>query len=136
MTSQSPTPDKLSAWARPIAAIALVFGVMTLFSGGSVLFGPPEARVWAGNYIGFVVWFNFLAGGAYVVAAVGLWQGRRWAVWLAALIAAATALVALGFAIVVLRGAAFEMRTVGALTFRTAFWTAIALIAARWSRRA
>tara|TARA_R110002110_G_scaffold239506_1_gene455438 strand:- start:59 stop:493 length:435 start_codon:yes stop_codon:yes gene_type:complete len=33
----------------------------------------------AGHYGPFVVWFNFLAGFAYVVAGFGLWFRRRWA---------------------------------------------------------
>ena len=120
-------------WIKPIAVVALVFGLLTLFSGGNVLFGPDEARASAGQYVGFVVWFNFLAGGVYVLAAIGLWLGKSWAPRLAALIAIATAVVGLGFTFVVLRGSPFEMRTVGALTLRFAFWAAIALITTRRS---
>ena len=45
----------------------------------------------------FVVWFNFLAGFAYIAAGVGLWVRRRWAVVLAAALAAGTALLWLAF---------------------------------------
>lgn len=114
-----------------IAAIAMVFGILTVFSGGSVLFGPQAAQVGAGNYVGFVVWFNFLAGGVYIVAAIGLWLGKTWATGLSALIAIATAGVALMFAFAVLRGTPFEMRTVGALALRFGFWAVAALIARR-----
>lgn len=131
MYTQKTQPASLSHWAKPIAALALIFGVMTIISGGSVLFGPPQAQEWAGNYIRIVVWFNFLAGGAYVVAAVGLWLRQNWAAHLAVAIAVATAVAALGFAILILRGAPFEMRTVGALAFRFAFWAAVALLARR-----
>lgn len=131
MNSHLPQSTSRFRWTKPIAAFALVFGIMTVFSGGSVLFGPSEAQAWAGDYIGFVVWFNFLAGGAYIVAAIGLWMGKFWAARLAALIAVATGVVILGFGFVVMRGAAFEMRTVGALGFRFLFWTAIALMACR-----
>ena len=51
----------------------------------------------AGNYIGFVLWFNFLAGFAYVVAGVGLLAMQRWALWLSVAIAAATLLVFIAF---------------------------------------
>lgn len=109
----------------------MVFGVMTILSGGSVLFGPDEARAWAGNAIPFIVWFNFLAGGAYVAAAIGLWVRQNWAAHLATLIAAATGLAAIGLAVLVLRGAAFEMRTIGAMAFRFGFWAAVAFLAQR-----
>lgn len=134
MASQAPKRAASYRWARPVAVFALIFGVMTIVSGGSVLFGPTQAREWAGNYIRFVVWFNFLAGSAYVAAAIGLWLRRVWAGHLAALIAGATALVASGFAAVVLQGAAFEMRTAGALAFRFAFWAAVAAVAYRAAR--
>jgi hypothetical protein len=113
------------------AVFAMLFGLLTIFSGGSVLFGPDEAQRLAGNYIRFVVWFNFCAGGVYVIAAIGVWQRKEWAIWLAGFIAAATALAALGFAAVVWRGEMFEMRTVGALAFRFGFWVVLAYVARR-----
>jgi len=115
-------------WVKPAAVFALVFGVMTIFSGGSVLFGPAASQASAGNYIGFVVWFNFLAGWAYVLAAAGLWLRQVWAIRLATFIALATAVVGLGFAYLVLRGEAFEMRTVAAMAFRFGFWAIIAVL--------
>jgi hypothetical protein len=54
---------------RVAALIAAVFGAATVASGASVLFG--EGAVAAGNYVPFIVWFNFLAGFAYVLAALG-----------------------------------------------------------------
>ncbi len=129
MNTQTLRPGQPSRLLKLFAMLALIFGAMTIVSGGSVLFGP--AKTWAGNYVGFVVWFNFLAGGAYVVAAIGLWMCTDWAVRLSAIIAIATALVALGFAIVVVLGSPFEMRTVGALALRFSFWTATTMIAKR-----
>ncbi|OIP86144.1 MAG: hypothetical protein AUK37_03390 [Rhodobacterales bacterium CG2_30_65_12] len=122
-------------FGRPLAVFAGLFGAATLFAGGSVLFGPASAREAAGDIVAFVPWFNFLAGFAYLAAAVGLWRGARWAIGLAWAIAAATALVALAFAFVVLRGTPFEPRTVGALALRTGVWAGIALIAS-WRKRA
>lgn len=136
MQSSIPQPATSFRWIKPLAAFALVFGVMTVFSGGKVLFGPAEAQAWAGNYIGFIVWFNFLAGFTYIVAAIGVWQGKLWGGWLASTIAVATLIAGFGFAFMVMRGTAFEMRTVGALSFRFVFWAVIALMSARAVRRA
>ena len=88
---------KRPTWAAVTALVALAFGALTVFSGGHVLFGPESARAAAGNYVPFMLLFNFLAGFAYVAAGVGLWRGRRWAVWLALGIAAATSLVLAAF---------------------------------------
>lgn len=125
---------KSSTVIKVLAAIALVFGALTLVSGGRALFGDAAARAAVGNVVGFVLWFNFLAGFAYLAAAIGLWLGRRWAVALAALLAIATALVAAGFGMHVLNGGAYEMRTVGALALRFGFWAVVWLVAWRGLR--
>ena len=67
----------LTIWV--ISLIALGFGLLTIKEGGKVIFGDDAARIAAGNYVPFVVWFNFLAGFAYVTAGVGLWLQQRWA---------------------------------------------------------
>lgn len=122
-------------WVKGVALFAIAFGLVTLFSGGNVLFGPEDARKLAGAYVPFVVWFNLLAGFFYVLPGIGIWLGRAWAFGLSALIAAATAIAALVFGIQVLQGSAFEMRTVGALTVRTGFWAVIAMLMFRRTDR-
>jgi len=119
-------------WMRVIALIAIGFGLMTIREGGAVLFYDGAARDAAGSYVPFVLWFNFLAGFAYVIAGVGLWMRRRWATWLAMAIAVATALVFLAFGVHVALGGAWERRTVIAMTLRTLVWVGIAAIA--WRR--
>ena len=83
--------------------VALIFGLATLAQGGMTLFGDVATRAAAGNIVPFVLWFNFLAGFAYVAAGIGLAFDRRWAVRLAALIAATTAAVFVAFGIYVCR---------------------------------
>ncbi len=114
---------------RILGAVAVLFGLLTLFSGGKALFGGPEARAAVGNAVPFVLWFNFLAGFAYLVAGGGLLAMRFWAWRLAALIAGATLLVFVAFGLHVWLGGAYEMRTVGAMTLRSAVWLLIATIA-------
>lgn len=112
-------------------AIAVIFGLLTIVSGGQALFGDEAARAAVGAAVPFVLWFNFAAGFAYVVAGAGLLMRSGWAAWLAALIAGATVLVALAFAVHVLSGGAYEMRTVGAMALRSLVWIAIAVVARR-----
>ena len=131
MTNENAPLRHSPKWIRPVAALAMVFGIMTVFSGGNVLFGPDEARQAAGSYVPFVVWFNFLAGFVYVTAGLGIWLRQSWALGLAVFIAAATFLVALAFGFLVLRGDAFEMRTIGALALRVGVWMAISMALAR-----
>lgn len=118
-------------WALVAAVVAIVFGVLTVASGGRALFGREDARAAVGNAVAFVLWFNFLCGFAYVIAGVGLFRWRRWAAVLSAAIALATLLVFAAFGWHVARGGAFEMRTVAAMVLRSAVWIAIAIPACR-----
>lgn len=119
-------------WLAAAAAAAVVFGLLTIYSGGTVLFGGENARRAAGAYVGFVLWFNFLAGFAYVVAGGGLWARRRWAALLAFLIVAATLLTFAALGVHVATGGAYELRTVAAMSLRTLVWLAISWAAFLW----
>jgi hypothetical protein len=112
---------------RGLALAAVAFGVATIASGGSVLFGEGAAT--AGHFVPFVVWFNFVAGFFYVAAAVGLWLQAPWGRGLALALALASALIFAAFGIHVAMGGAYEMRTVAAMTLRTLFWAALAALA-------
>jgi hypothetical protein len=85
----------------------------------------------AGDAVPFVLWFNFLSGFAYVLAGIGIAMGRRWAVMLSVGLATTIAAVFALFGLHVFQGAAFEMRTVGAMSLRLLVWVAIAAVA--WS---
>jgi len=120
-----------------ISLISVGFGLLTIKEGGTILFGDEAARATAGNYVPFVLWFNFVAGFAYVVAGIGLWLQQRWAVWLAASLAAATALTFAAFGIHVLLDGLYEKRTAIAMSMRTLVWSTIAALAWRqlvWRR--
>jgi uncharacterized membrane protein (DUF2068 family) len=116
-------------WA--ISVVPVVFGLLTIKEGGAVLFGDEAARTAAGNYVPFVLWFNFVSGFAYIVAGAGLWLQQRWAVWLAAAIVATIMLAFAAFALHINSGGAYEQRTVIAMSARTLVWLVIATVAAR-----
>ena len=127
MTASQRRP--LGSWLSIAAAFAVLFGFLTIWEGGSVVF-----RGQAGSdpdYVPFVVTFNFLAGFAYVTAGAGLWFRRPWARRLALIICASTLVVFGAFAVHILSGGAYEMRTVIAMTVRVTIWAAIASLAYR-----
>jgi len=128
-TGRSPRPRLV--WVRVAGLIGALFGLLTIREGAAVLFVDGAARVAAGDYVPFVLWFNFLAGFAYVVAGVGLLFGRRWAVRVALAIAAATLVVFVAFGAHVFGGGAFELRTVVAMMLRSVVWCSIAAISWR-----
>ena len=86
-------------------------------------------------FVPFVLWFNFLAGFAYVVAGIGLLFKNGWAARVAIAIALATLGVFAAFGVHALSGGAYELRTVVAMTFRSVVWCAIAALGWRFLLR-
>lgn len=132
----------MSAWQQPrgyliwtISLVAIAFGLLTIKEGGSVLFGDAAARTAAGNYVPFVLWFNFIAGFAYVAAGIALWLQQRWAVWLAVAVAAATVLAFAALGAHIVSGGAYEQRTVIAMGLRALVWVVISILARQALRR-
>ncbi|OFZ97812.1 MAG: hypothetical protein A3H35_21630 [Betaproteobacteria bacterium RIFCSPLOWO2_02_FULL_62_17] len=122
---------KRPLWILVAGLVAIGFGLLTIKSGADVLFGSEEARRAAGNYLPSLVWFNLLAGFAYVAAGVGLLFQRRWAAWLALGIAIATLAAFGALGVHLSGGGAYEMRTLAAMLLRTSLWAAIAFLACR-----
>lgn len=122
MTRKSVNTERRRVWLRVLGVVGILFGLMTLREGGAVLFVDGAAREAAGDYVPFVLWFNFLAGFVYIAVGLALWLGRAWAARAALGIAVATLLVfgALGLHIAV--GGAYEIRTVVAMTLRSTIW--------------
>ena len=113
---------KRSIVAIAVAIVAVVFGVMTLKSGGSVLFVDGPDRAAAGNYVPFVLWFNFTSGFIYILAGAGIFLQRPLALRLSFLMLLATLMVFAAFGILVLTGGDYEQRTIGAMVLRSAVW--------------
>jgi hypothetical protein len=105
--------------------VAVASGIITIIVGGKTLLGGP--RTVAGNIVPFVLWFNFIAGFAYVVAGCGLFLWKRWAAQLSAAIAIGTMAVFVALGLYIFLGGAFEVRTIGAMTLRSLVWIAIAV---------
>lgn len=134
MMSTTTTPtgsQRRPRWLLPVATLATVFGIATVVAGGRVLFGSAAARAAEGDFVPFVLWFNFLAGFAYVAAGVALAFARPWVARLAFAIAVGTALVYAAFGLHVLLGGAFTRHTVMAMALRTVVWVGIATLACR-----
>lgn len=118
---------KQSKVLRIAGGVAIVFGLLTVFSGGKTLLGSADM----GAVVPFVLWFNTLVGLLYILAGLGLWLARRWAYPLSVAIFVATLVVFTAFGLHVAQGGAFDMRTVIAMALRSAIWGAIALVARR-----
>lgn len=109
------------------AVLAGAFGCATLVAGARALFGGADM----GAVVPFVLWFNFGAAPVYLLAALGLWLGAGWGRGLALVLAVATGVVFAAFLSHILRGAAWEPRTLAAMAVRLGFWLWIADLAYR-----
>lgn len=122
---------------KVLGVVAILFGALTLYSGGSTLFIDGKARAAAGNYVSFVLLFNFLIGFAYIGAGVWLYRWKKCGIRLSVAIAGATLLVFALFGILIMNGGAYEQRTVGAMILRSGVWVVIAgYVNYAWRKRA
>ena len=115
---------------RALAVFAIVFGVVTVISGGRTLL-DPEVRARAEPVVPFVLDFNAIAGFGYVAAGMGFWYARRWSALLALGLAISTLAVFGAFGIHVALGGAFAQRTLFAMLFRSATWCVLAIVSCR-----
>jgi len=112
---------------RIVALAALIFGLVTIKSGGSVLLFDGEAREAAGNYVPFVVWFNFLAGFVYIIAAIGIFNYKPWSYVVALSITWSTLLVFTILGMFIQNNMLYEPRTIAAMSFRSVVWILITI---------
>lgn len=112
-------------WINIFSVVAIIFGIATIKSGGTVLF-TEQGQKSAGNYVPFVLWFNFVAGFAYILAGMALYKMKTCSRRLALVIAISTSIVFILFGLHILNGGAYEIRTVVAMTIRSSLWIVIA----------
>ena len=113
-----------------VSLVAIIFGFMTLRSGGTTLF-VPEVRAATGNAVYFVLWINFILGFAYIAAGVGLFLGKAWGKNLSLAIASITLLSYAAFGIHIAMGGLFMAKTVKAMAIRSLVWVSIAFYAVK-----
>ncbi len=54
-----------------LAFVSILFGLVTLKTGGQTLF-TIDGQNAAGDYVPFVLWFNFTAGFFYIITGIGI----------------------------------------------------------------
>jgi hypothetical protein len=113
---------------RTSAAVGVVFGALSVVAGSRVLAGTDRP-----DYIvlTWLVVYNVAAGLVGVVAGVGLWLLRRWAVGLARTIAVAHSAVLVVLMASWSAGPSVAADSVIAMLLRAVVWASIALVATR-----
>jgi len=107
------------------AAIAGLFGVVTLFAGGRVLLGSDP------GYVVFqpLLIYNTIMGVAYLAAGITIWRSFILGKYAAGAIFSLNALVLLGIILVYRSGGAVAVDSLGAMTLRTVVWLVLFLVA-------
>ncbi len=116
-------------WLWPVIIISIAFGVLTIKSGGAVIFIDGVDRQAAGNYVNFIVWFNFIAGFLYILAGLGFLFNQNWTLKLAVAIAVTTIMLFAVFVVYIVMGGSYEMRTIIAMSLRSVTWISFSLVA-------
>jgi hypothetical protein len=107
------------------AAIAVLFGVATLFAGGRVLLGSDP------GYVVFrpLLIYNTIMGVAYLAAGITIWRSLSVGKYAAGAIFLLNILVLLGIIVVYQSGGAVAVDSLGAMTLRTVVWLVLFLVA-------
>lgn len=125
------TMTTVPRWHRWAAITAIAFGLLTVVSGATALFGGKPVQGAVGDAVPFVLWFNATAGFAYVLGGLALLRGHPAARALAWGIGLATLAVFGLFLLQVRAGTPYEPRTMGAMILRSGFWLGLALALGR-----
>jgi hypothetical protein len=111
------------------AVIAVIFGLLTIFAGGSVITGLFGMREKEGHYILFVVWANFVCGILYLAAAYGFFKRKKWTLSILNLSFWILVAAFIAFLIWVINKEPYETKTFVALSFRMLLTLALAWVA-------
>lgn len=112
------------------AAVALLFGVATLFAGGRVLLGSdPGYAVFRPLLI-----YNTAMGAAYLAAGVTVWRSVNVGRYAAGAIFLLNLLVLLGILVVYRSGGVVAVDSLRAMALRTVVWLAL-FLAVSWLNR-
>jgi len=102
-----------------LASVLATFGLLTLFLSSSVVFDLFGIRAKEGNYVLFVVWANFISSLLYLVAVYGIIKNKKWTVPVLGASAIILILASTGLIFHIKAGGLYEVKTIGAIIFRT-----------------
>ncbi|MDH4161596.1 MAG: hypothetical protein OEW15_02745 [Nitrospirota bacterium] len=118
--------------SRLAATLAGVLGLLSVKEGGMVLLGLTTK---AYTVLPWLVWYNVLLGMTSVIAAIGLWQQRAWAVRVAgATIVSLHGVVLLLLVVLYAFGVNVAVASILAMLMRTAVWAGILLLTRETAR--
>lgn len=112
------------------AAVAVLFGVATIFAGGRVLLGSDP------GYVVFrpLLIYNTAMGVAYLAAGLTIWRSLNRGRYVAGAVFLLNLFVLVGIILIYSSGGAVAMDSLRAMTLRTVVWLGL-FLAASWLGR-
>ncbi len=105
---------------RILVALGIgLFGLLTIYLSGSVIFDLFDMRAKQGNYVLFVIWANFICGFLYLAGSYALLKKEKKAIKLFRFALAILFITFLAFTIYVYMGGVHKTDTFKALSVRT-----------------
>jgi len=95
-----------------------IFGLLTLYLSGSIIFDLFGVREAQGNYVPFVIWANFISSLIYLVSAYGVISKQSWTPKLLSGSVIILLITGVGFYFYVQAGGVHEAKTSAAIPFR------------------
>lgn len=121
-----------------VASTLTVFGLMTFYLSGSVIFDLFGIREQEGRYILFVVWANFICSFLYLISSLGLIKRKQWSYKLINYAFIILLSTLSGLYIHIETGGAYEIKTIYGMIFRIAltftFLVYIKLKTSQWKK--
>lgn len=108
------------------STLSVIVGLLSMISGMSVLTGMREVDYFT---LTSLIVYNTMAGMAAIIAGIGLWQRRRWAHRVTAVIAGAHLLVLTLVSFGYVQGGPVAIESVYAMGFRVSAWIVIVMLA-------
>jgi hypothetical protein len=97
-----------------------LFGLITIYLSGSILFDLFGIRAIEGNYVNSVVVINFFSGFVYLLVAYGFISKRKWTTRLLMFTVLILLISSLFLFFHINAGGLYERKTIAALLFRIA----------------
>jgi hypothetical protein len=111
---------------RMAAIMGIIVGILTIIAGSKVLLGISSPNY---SVLPWLVLYNVSLGAISLIAGIGLWNHRSWAILLSGVITALHSLIFIILFVMFILGKTVAFQSILAMLFRTTVWLGIFVVA-------
>jgi hypothetical protein len=108
------------------AIMGIIVGILTIIAGSKVLLGISSPNY---SVLPWLVLYNVSLGAISLIAGIGLWNHRSWAILLSGVITALHSLIFIILFVMFILGKTVAFQSILAMLFRTTVWLGIFVVA-------